>query len=88
MRIDRHSELAPYEQIADMLAERIRSGELEARRPIPSETTLMQIYEADRVARTTIRRAVNRLREQGLVYTIPGRGTFVTPPEERPKTSG
>jgi GntR family transcriptional regulator len=81
--IDRDSEIPPYQQIADMLAERIRSGELEPRRPIPSETTLMQMYEAERVARTTIRRAIARLREQGLVYTVPQRGTYVTPPEER-----
>lgn len=84
LQIDRHGELAPYEQIAEMLAQRILSGELEPRRPIPSETTLMQMYEHERVARTTIRRAVNRLREQGLVYTVPGRGSFVTPPEDRP----
>ena len=37
---------------------------------VPQQTTLMQMYEADRVARTTIRRAVNRLREQDLVYTF------------------
>lgn len=68
-----------------MLAERIRSGEWEPRRPIPSETTLMQIYADDRVARTTIRRAVARLREFGLVYTVAGRGTYVAPPEDRPQ---
>jgi DNA-binding GntR family transcriptional regulator len=42
----------------------------------------MQMYPG--VARTTIRRAIKRLREQGLIYTVPGRGSYVTPPEERP----
>lgn len=82
--IDRDGDLAPFEQIAAWLAERIEAGELQPRRPIPSETTLVQIFEDQRVARTTIRRAIRRLREQGLVYTVPGRGSFVTPPEERP----
>lgn len=83
-QIDRDGDLAPFEQIAEWLAGRIRSGELQPRRPIPSETTLVQILEDQRVARTTIRRAVRRLREQGLIYTVPGRGSFVTPPEDRP----
>lgn len=79
--VDRESEIPPYVQIADMLADRIRSGEWEPRRRIPSETTLMQMYEHQRVARTTIRRAVARLRNLGLVYTVPHRGTYVSPPD-------
>jgi DNA-binding GntR family transcriptional regulator len=82
--LDRDGELPPYVQIADRIAARIKSGELQPRRPIPSETTMMQMYESQRVARTTIRRAINRLREQGLIYTVPGRGSFVAPPEDRP----
>lgn len=34
------------------------------------------------VARTTIRRAIKRLREDGLVETRPGRGTFVLAPDD------
>lgn len=83
MQIDRDADQAPFEQIAEWIAGRIHSGELQPRRRIPSETTLFELLEPQRVARTTIRRAVRRLREQGLVYTVPGRGSFVTPPEER-----
>ena len=36
------------------------------------------------VARSTARRAVNLLRQRGLVYTVPQRGTYVTPVSERP----
>lgn len=81
--LDRDGELHVYEQIAAQIARRIESGELAPGRPIPSETTLMQMYPG--VARTTIRRSINRLREQGLVRTVPGRGSFVTRPEDRPR---
>ncbi|WP_345432005.1 winged helix-turn-helix domain-containing protein [Actinoallomurus vinaceus] len=80
--LDRDSEVPVYQQIADSIAERIESGELRPRRPIPSEKTLMQAYPG--VARGTVRRAVEHLRDRGLVYTVPQRGTYVTPPEDRP----
>ena len=79
--LDRDSEVPVYQQIADWIAKRIESGDLQARRPIPSEKTLMQAYPG--VARGTVRRAVQHLRDQGLVYTVPQRGTYVTPPEDR-----
>lgn len=69
-------------QIADRLQRRILSGELVPHRPVPSETQLLQIYP---VSRDTIRRAVRVLRERGLIYTVQGKGSFVTPPEDRPK---
>lgn len=82
--IDPDAPLPPYRQIAAWVAERIESGELQPDRPIPSEKTLMQEFEG--VARTTVRRAVAYLRDQGLIYTVPQRGSYVagadrTPPE-------
>jgi DNA-binding GntR family transcriptional regulator len=65
-----------YEQLADLLAERIERGELAAGDALPSEKTLTQEYG---VARGTARRAVELLRERGLVITIQARGTFVRP---------
>jgi DNA-binding GntR family transcriptional regulator len=42
---------------------------------IPStESELVETYE---MARSTARRAVAALREEGLVYTVPARGTYV-----------
>ncbi|MFF3668145.1 GntR family transcriptional regulator [Microtetraspora malaysiensis] len=71
-----------YRQIADDVIERIRQGELRPRRPIPSETTLLQQYD---VARETVRRAIALLREEKWVYTVPQRGSFVSPEENWPK---
>lgn len=63
-----------YKQVAEILAERIASGELEAGKPIPSETAIRQEFG---VARGTARMAVAELRERGLVITVPQRGTYV-----------
>ena len=66
---------APHRQLAAWIRERIESGEFPPGRPIPSETALVQ---ASGVARGTARRAVAVLRDEGLVETIGGRGTYVT----------
>ncbi|MWA00045.1 GntR family transcriptional regulator [Actinomadura sp. LD22] len=80
--IDHESPLPPYRQIAAWVADQIASGALAPDRPIPSEKTLMQEFEG--VARTTVRRAVKYLREQGLIYTVPQRGSYVMGPDGPP----
>ncbi|MFB9451170.1 GntR family transcriptional regulator [Dactylosporangium vinaceum] len=64
-----------YVQIADIIQLRIEAGELQPNRPIPSELALQQEFG---VARGTARRAVELLRDRGLVFTVPQRGTFVS----------
>ncbi|GIH24265.1 hypothetical protein Aph01nite_25750 [Acrocarpospora phusangensis] len=71
-----------YQQIATELAERIRTGELPPNRPIPSEQGLIDQYG---VSKVTARQAVQRLREQGWVFTVPHRGTYPNEPEKWPK---
>jgi GntR family transcriptional regulator len=65
----------PYKQIAAILRKRIESGQYAPGTRIPTESELVEAFE---VARSTARRAVEALRETGLVYTVPGRGTYVT----------
>lgn len=65
-----------YVQLANILRAMIESGELEARAPLPSESYLQQEHG---VARGTVRSAVRILRDEGLVVTITGRGSFVRP---------
>jgi GntR family transcriptional regulator len=64
-----------YTQLADILRAMITSGELEPRSPLPSESYLQQEHG---IARGTVRMAIGILRNEGLVVTISGRGTFVT----------
>ncbi|MFI7706189.1 GntR family transcriptional regulator [Nonomuraea sp. NPDC049480] len=75
---------ARYAIIADDIAARIRRGEFPPNRAIPSEKVLMQCHG---VAKVTARLAVARLREQGWVFTVPYRGTYVSDPEKWPDSS-
>jgi GntR family transcriptional regulator len=63
-------------QLANLLRAMIVSGELGPRAALPSESYLQQQHG---VSRGTVRSAVGILRDEGLVVTIGGRGTFVRP---------
>jgi GntR family transcriptional regulator len=75
--IDHDGPTPLYVQVADAIGARINRGELPPNRPIPSENQLVQEYG---VARGTARKAIELLRDRGLVTTVVGRGTFVVPP--------
>jgi GntR family transcriptional regulator len=69
-----------YVQLADILRERIKSGRYKHLDPLPSEDRMKDEFE---ISRDTVRRAVQALRDEGLVFTVPHRGTFVgTRPED------
>jgi GntR family transcriptional regulator len=74
--VDPQSAAPVYVQVADILRARIESGQLLPDRPVPSESHLQQEFG---VARGTARKAIALLREQGLVVTVKGRGSYVHP---------
>jgi DNA-binding GntR family transcriptional regulator len=78
--IDEDSPDWPYQQVAAKIRERIRAGEIGPR--LPSYMTLAHELE---VSPMTVQRAIGVLRDEGLVVTRPGRGTFVTPEDQRPR---
>jgi GntR family transcriptional regulator len=63
----------PWRQIRDDLRRRIQAGEWSGR--LPSEKTLAQEYG---VAVNTVRKAMAALREEGLIQTDKGWGSYVT----------
>ncbi|MDH6135035.1 GntR family transcriptional regulator [Kitasatospora sp. MAA4] len=73
--IDHDGPTPVYQQIAALIIADIERGTLLVDRKIPSESSLVQRFG---VARDTARNAVRHLREQGWVYTVPQRGTFVS----------
>jgi GntR family transcriptional regulator len=74
MTIEPVSEIPVYKQLADIIRRRIRNGELPPGSLVPSEATLQQEYG---IARDTVRRAMGVLRDEGLIVTAPGKGSFV-----------
>ncbi|MGI5531502.1 GntR family transcriptional regulator [Streptomyces syringium] len=74
-KIDHQSPMPPYRQIAADIIRDIEAGQIEVDRPIPSQPALVERYG---VALGTVRNAIGYLIEQGYVYTVPKRGTYVS----------
>lgn len=64
-------------QLYTVLRAAIEDGTYPPRAPMPS---VRQIHEESGLARATIAKAFDRLRVEGLVVMIPGRGPFVATP--------
>lgn len=72
--------LPAYLQIEEELAERIESGELAAESRLPTERDLAAAFA---VSRMTIRAALARLEQRGLILRRQGSGTYVAQPRLR-----
>ena len=62
----------PYRQIADDLRDKIESGQL--RGQLPTRKELAELYG---VADMTLGRALQVLKDEGLIESVPGLGIFV-----------
>ena len=67
--------LYKWEQIANVVAERIKDGTY----PPLSLISEVKLQEEFDVARVTVRKAMEALRRQGLITTKPGKGSIVSP---------
>ena len=65
-----------YQQLTAILTRRIGDGEWR-RGPLPSVKALQQDYG---VGRDTVLHALRLLREGGLIFTVPKRGSYVSQP--------
>ncbi len=74
-----------YEQMKEVIIQKIHSGEYVSGDCLPGERALMQQYG---VSRITIRQAIGALVNEGIVYRKHGKGTFVAEKKvERPLAS-
>ena len=72
-----------WRQLYVILRERIESGFYKPRMPIPSITHLEQEFG---VARGTVRKVLDKLKDEGFLRAIPGKGTFVAPRDQSDRT--
>ena len=77
-KIDRNNPLPLYYQLKNLIKTKIESGEL-----IPGDLLEpeWEICQKHNLSRNTVRRAMADLKNEGLIYQIPGKGTFVSSPK-------
>ena len=67
-----------YTQIKEILRARILDGSYQPHQQMPSESEMMATFN---VSRITVRQALNDLQNEGLIFRIHGKGTFVSKPK-------
>lgn len=72
--IDRGAPEPPSVQLAALLRAQVESKELSPGARVPSINTLAQQYD---LSTSTVRKALNQLKAEGLIFGVPGFGTFV-----------
>ena len=73
-------EVPIYQQIVDQIKGAVLRGELAADEPLPSIRLLAKELQ---ISVITTKRAYEELEKDGLIYTIPGKGSFVADQSER-----
>lgn len=72
--IDRASPVPFYFQLAELLEQEVVSGRWKPGARLPGELELCEQYG---ISRTTVRQALGRLEQRGLIERLKGQGTFV-----------
>lgn len=67
-----------YAQIKEVLRARILDGSYQPHQQMPSESEMMAAFN---VSRITVRQALSDLQNEGLIFRIHGKGTFVSKPK-------
>lgn len=73
--INKYSNVPLYCQLKNIILEKIESGEYKEDSKIPSEQDLCEQYN---ISRPTVRQAINDLTNNGQLYKLKGKGTFVS----------
>ncbi len=68
----------PYYAVRDALRKQILDGSLQPHQQMPSENQMIEMFG---VSRITIRQALNELSNEGLIFRVHGKGTFVSKPK-------
>lgn len=72
--MDKTSSIPLYQQLKKALEDQIKSGQLQLGGMIPSEKSLCELYG---ISQITVRKAIFELVNMGILYRVPGKGTFV-----------
>jgi GntR family transcriptional regulator len=67
-----------HTQIRKLIRDRILNGSYQPLSQMPSESQMMETFS---VSRITIRQALGDLQKEGLIFKVPGKGSFVSKPK-------
>lgn len=81
--IDLRSPKPIYEQIRDNIKHLIITGALKQDEKLPS---IRELAQSTSINPNTIQKAMRELETEGFIYTVPGRGSFVSPRPENINT--
>lgn len=72
-----HTSMIPiYEQVVDQVKNQIITGILQENEPLPSVRALSATLK---ISALTVKKAYDRLEEEGFVVTVHGKGTYIAP---------
>ena len=77
--VEKNSPVPLYKQLKQVIENRIKSGEKKTGELFSSEKEFCQEFS---VSQITVRKAMFELVNEGVLYRIPGKGTFVAGPEQ------
>lgn len=76
--IDKSVPIPLYYQLESLLLEEIKDGTYKPGDLIPTEVELSEMFQ---ISRTTVRQAISELVNEGYVYRVKSKGTFVSQPK-------
>ncbi|TCB70478.1 GntR family transcriptional regulator [Acinetobacter sp. ANC 4216] len=74
----KNSQQPLYEKVKERLHSKIQQGEYPPLSQLPSENELSELFN---VSRITVRQALHKLSQEGLIFKVHGKGTFVSKPK-------
>lgn len=74
--INNSSMIPVYEQLMDQIKQEIISGELKENEGLPSVRTFANELK---ISALTVKKAYDKLEEEGFVVTVHGKGTYIAP---------
>lgn len=77
-KINKNSPIPLYYQLKDLILSEIKAGNYKSGDLIPTEN---EMSDAFKISRTTVRQAVTELVQEGYLYRVKSKGTFVSRPK-------
>lgn len=84
-KLDHSSYVPLYQQLKEIIIEKIEDGEWKPGDKIYSENQLFEMFD---VSRNTAKKAIEDLEQKGILYRVQGKGTFVNQPKIEQSLTG